>query len=36
MEARPYGRHLGHFTARASPFLLSLSCSLFLVEETHL
>ena len=35
MEARPYGRHLGHFTA-ASSFLLSLSCSLFLVEETHL
>ena len=30
-----HGSHLGHFTA-ASAFLLSLSCSLFLVEETHL
>jgi len=30
-----HGSHLGHFTA-ASAFLLSLSCSLFLVEEAHL
>jgi hypothetical protein len=30
-----HGSHLGHFTA-ASSYLLSLSCSLFLVKETHL